>query len=61
MMPIAEKNPLPVSPSDVRLQKGFPPSQHPPSSHVTPASDQPVWSLPGESERGPRSNPRVWQ
>ena len=33
----------------------------PPSSQVTPASDAPVWSLPGHSDRGPRSNPRVWQ
>ena len=27
----------------------------------TPASEHPVWSFPGASDRSPRSKPRVWQ
>ena len=60
-MPMAERKPLPVSPSDVIGQIGMAPLSTPPSIHDTPASAAPVWSLPGSSSRGPRSRPRVWQ
>src|SRR5262249_37695342 len=62
MTAIADRNPLPVSPNDVNDQNGVPPAPTAPSSHSTPVSAAPVWSLPGQSARDPAcSNPRVWQ
>ena len=60
MIPMADRKPLPVSPNDVRLQIGLPPSPTAPSSHSMPDRHAPVWSLPGRWARL-GSKPAVWQ
>ena len=52
-MAMADRNPLPVSPSDTTGQNGMPPWSRPPSSQSGPASAAPVWSLPGRCSRAP--------
>ena len=61
MTPMAERKPLPVSPSEVRLQNGLAPVAAAAVLLGDARQRHPVWSLPGESDRGPRSKPRVWQ
>ena len=46
-MAMADRKPLPVSPSDTTGQNGMPSWSRPPSSQSGPASAAPVWSLPG--------------
>ena len=58
---IAERKPLPVSPSEMTGHSGVPSWSSPPSSQSGPASAAPVWSLPGRSSRSLFSKPRVWQ
>ena len=60
-MAMAARRALPVSPMLDRLQSGGLPELHAPSSHSVPVMAAAFWSVPGRSDLGPFSYPRVLQ